>query len=407
MQAGMPLKRPAPAEMPLRVSVLGATGSVGGSTIDLIRREPGRYQVEALTANGNAAALAQHARALDARFAAVADPASYRELKDALAGSRVEAAAGPAAIAEAASRSADWVMAAISGASGLEPTLAAVKQGKTVALANKECLVCAGTLFMRQAALSGATILPADSEHNAIFQAIEAGQRSDVRQIIITASGGPFRTFTKDALRTVTREQALKHPNWSMGPKITIDSATMMNKGLELIEAHHLFDAPASELGVLVHPQSIIHGLVEFHDGSIIAALGVPDMRGPIAHCLAWPDRIEGAIERLDLARIGSLTFEAPDTDRFPALGLALEAMETGEGAPTVLNAANEVAVAEFLADRLDFLGIPSLVAASLEAASRRGLLKEPATIEDALALDRAARALARELLREIAAKAS
>lgn len=407
MQAGMPLKRPAPAEMPLRVSVLGATGSVGGSTIDLIKRQPERYQVEALTANGNAAALAQHARALDARFAAVADPACYRELKEALAGSGVEAAAGPGAIAEAAARSADWVMAAISGASGLEPTLAAVKQGKTVALANKECLVCAGTLFMRQAALSGATILPADSEHNAIFQAIEAGRRSDVRQIIITASGGPFRTFSKDALRTVTREQALKHPNWSMGPKITIDSATMMNKGLELIEAHHLFDAPASELGVLVHPQSIIHGLVEFHDGSIIAALGVPDMRGPIAHCLAWPERIEGAIERLDLARIGSLSFEAPDIDRFPALGLALQAMETGEGAPTVLNAANEVAVAEFLGDRLDFLGIPSLVAASLEAASRRGLLKEPATIEDALALDRAGRALARELLREIAAKAS
>ena len=401
MQVGMPLTRPEPASVraPLRVSVLGATGSIGTSTIDLLKRSPSRYAVEALCANGNAEALARHARELGARFVAVAEPSKYRELKDALAGSGIEAGAGPSAIAEAAVRPSDWVMAAISGASGLEPTLAAVKEGKTVALANKECLVCAGALFMGQAALSGATVLPADSEHNAVFQAMATGERADVRQIVITASGGPFRTFSKEALQSVTREQALKHPNWSMGPKITIDSATMMNKGLELIEAHHLFQASADELGVLVHPQSIIHGLVEFRDGSMMAALAVPDMRGPIAHCLAWPDRIDDAVARLDLARLGSLTFEAPDLERFPALGLAIQAMRTGEGAPTVLNAANEVAVAEFLSLRISFLGIARLVEATLEAAARRGLLREPQSVEAALDLDAAARALARELL--------
>lgn len=401
MQAGMPLIRsePAPSRGPLRVSVLGATGSIGASTIDLLKRAPSRYAVEALCANGNAETLAQHARELGARFAAVAEPSKYKELKDALAGSGIEAGAGPSAIAEAAVRPSDWVMAAISGASGLEPTLAAVKAGKTVALANKECLVCAGSLFMRQAALSGATVLPADSEHNAVFQAMATGERADVRQIVITASGGPFRTFTREALQSVTREQALKHPNWSMGPKITIDSATMMNKGLELIEAHHLFQASADELGVLVHPQSIIHGLVEFRDGSMMAAMAVPDMRGPIAHCLAWPDRLDDAVARLDLARLGSLTFEAPDLERFPALGLAIRAMRTGEGAPTVLNAANEVAVAEFLALKLNFLGIARLVEATLEAAASRGLLREPQSVEAALDLDAAARALARELL--------
>lgn len=401
MQPAMPLIRPESSRdvRPLRVSVLGATGSIGASTIDLLRRAPARYDVEALCANGNAAALARHARDLGAKFAAVAEPSKYQELKEALAGSGIEAGAGPAAIAEAAVRPSDWVMAAISGASGLEPTLAAVKQGKTVALANKECLVCAGTLFMRQAAASGARVLPADSEHNAIFQAIAAGERKHVRRIVITASGGPFRQSSKEDLASVTREQALKHPNWSMGPKITIDSATMMNKGLELIEAHHLFQASADELGVLVHPQSIVHGLVEFLDGSVMAAMAVPDMRGPIAHCLGWPDRIDDAVAPLDLARIGTLSFEPPDLDRFPALGLAIEAMRTGAGAPTVLNAANEVAVAEFLDLRLSFLGIPRLVEATLDAAAKRGLLHEPQTVEAAIALDAAARELARELL--------
>ncbi|MCC7347821.1 MAG: 1-deoxy-D-xylulose-5-phosphate reductoisomerase [Variibacter sp.] len=403
----MPKVRPQADSRPLRVSILGATGSIGASTIDLLARFPDRYEVEALCANGNVAALAAHARSLRARFAAVADAARYDELKAALAGSGIEAGAGPAAIKEAAMRPADWVMAAISGASGLEPTLAALKQGKTVALANKECMVCAGALFMRQAAASNATVLPVDSEHNAIFQAMGSGARTDVRRVILTASGGPFRTASKEALRSVTREQALKHPNWSMGQKITIDSATLMNKGLELIEAHHLFGTPPSELEVLVHPQSVIHGLVEFRDGSVIAALAMPDMRVPIAHCLAWPDRLDGPCEPLDLAKVATLSFEAPDLDRFPALALARQAMETGRGAPTVLNAANEVAVAEFLAGRISFLGIAALVAATLEAAERDGLLQEPATVEHALELDRAGRAHARALLPEIAAKRS
>jgi 1-deoxy-D-xylulose-5-phosphate reductoisomerase len=409
MQARKPLARPKAdaAAGPLRVSILGATGSVGASTIDLLARQPDRYDIEAVCANGNAVALAQHARKLGARFAAVADPDRYSELKDALSGSGIEAAAGPSAVKEAATRPADWVMAAISGASGLEPTLAALKQGKTVALANKECMVCAGALFMRQAAASGATVLPVDSEHNAIFQAMGSGARSDVRRVILTASGGPFRTTSKEALRSVTREQALRHPNWSMGQKITIDSATLMNKGLELIEAHHLFGTPPSELEVLVHPQSVIHGLVEFRDGSVIAALAVPDMRVPIAHCLAWPERIDGPVEKLDLAKIGKLTFEEADMDRFPALRLARQAMETGRGAPTVLNAANEVAVAEFLAGKIAFMGIPALVAATMEAADRSGLMREPATVEHALEIDRESRALAASLLPEIAAKAS
>jgi 1-deoxy-D-xylulose-5-phosphate reductoisomerase len=388
---------------PRRVSILGATGSIGASTVDLLRR--GEYEVEALTANSNAAALAQLARDLNARFAAVADPSHYQALKDALAGSGIEAGAGPAAVVEAATRPADWVMAAISGASGLAPTLAAVAQGRTVALANKECLVCAGSLFMRAAAAAGVTLLPVDSEHNAVFQALAAGGRDDVRRVILTASGGPFRTWSKEALRHVTLEQALKHPNWSMGQKITIDSATMMNKGLEVIEAHHLFQVPASEIEVLVHPQSVVHGLVEFCDGSMIAAMAAPDMRVPIAHCLAWPERLDGPAPRLDLAKVATLTFEEPDDERFPALALARRALAMGQGAPTLLNAANEIAVAEFLDRRIAFLGIPALVEATLEQGARRGLVEEPQSLDDALSIDHDGRALARTLLPEIAAK--
>jgi 1-deoxy-D-xylulose-5-phosphate reductoisomerase len=388
---------------PRRVSILGATGSIGASTVDLLRR--GEYEVEALTANSNAAALAQLARDLNARFAAVADPSHYQALKDALAGSGIEAGAGPAAVVEAATRPADWVMAAISGASGLAPTLAAVAQGRTVALANKECLVCAGSLFMRAAAAAGVTLLPVDSEHNAVFQALAAGGRDDLRRVILTASGGPFRTWSKEALRHVTLEQALKHPNWSMGQKITIDSATMMNKGLEVIEAHHLFQVPASEIEVLVHPQSVVHGLVEFCDGSMIAAMAAPDMRVPIAHCLAWPERLDGPAPRLDLAKVATLTFEEPDDERFPALALARRALAMGQGAPTLLNAANEIAVAEFLDRRIAFLGIPALVEATLEQGARRGLVEEPQSLDDALSIDHDGRALARTLLPEIAAK--
>jgi 1-deoxy-D-xylulose-5-phosphate reductoisomerase len=389
------------------ISILGATGSIGASTLDLIKREPHRYRVEAITARRNAAALAKIAREVGARFAVVADAAAYSELKEALAGSRIEAAAGEDALVEAAKRPADWVMAAISGSVGLKPTLAAIERGATVALANKECLVCAGSLFMRRAANTGATVLPVDSEHNAVFQALGSGSRADVRRAILTASGGPFRTWSAEAIKAATPEQALRHPNWSMGPKVTIDSATLMNKGLEIIEAHHLFSLNSDEIDVLVHPQSVVHGLVEFRDGSVVAQLGSPDMRIPIAHCLAWPGRIDGPAKRLDLAALRELTFEDPDLARFPALALARRALEAGGAAPTVLNAADEVAVGEFIAGRISFPAIAALVEATLDLAAKRGLLGEPAGIDAALAVDHIARRLARDLLPEIAVKAS
>jgi 1-deoxy-D-xylulose-5-phosphate reductoisomerase len=298
-------------------------------------------------------------------------------------------------------------MAAISGSAGLKPTLAAIERGATVALANKECLVCAGSLFMRRASSTGATVLPVDSEHNAVFQALGAGHRADVRRAILTASGGPFRTWSIEEIRAATPEQALRHPNWSMGPKVTIDSATLMNKGLEIIEAHHLFALKSEEIDVLVHPQSVIHGLVEFRDGSVVAQLGSPDMRIPIAHCLAWPRRIDGPAARLDLAALQKLTFEAPDLERFPALALARQALETGGAATTVLNAADEIAVPAFLSGQISFLAIAALVEATLDMAAGRGLLAEPANIDAALAVDHIARSLARDLLPEIAVKAS
>ena len=389
------------------ITILGATGSIGASTIDLIKRAPERYRVESISARRNAAALGKIAREVGARHAVVADPAAYRDLKDALFGSRTEAAAGEDALIDAAQRPADWVMAAISGSVGLKPTLAAIERGATVALANKECLVCAGNLFMRRAAATGATVLPVDSEHNAVFQALGAGNRADVRRAILTASGGPFRTWSMEAIKAATPEQALRHPNWSMGPKVTIDSATLMNKGLEIIEAHHLFSLKSSEIDVLVHPQSVVHGLVEFRDGSVVAQLGSPDMRIPIAHCLAWPRRIDGPAARLDLAGLQQLTFEAPDLDRFPALALARRALETGGAATTVLNAADEVAVGEFIAGKIPFPAIAALVEATLDMAAGRGLLAEPAGIDAALAIDHIARSLARDLLPEIAVKAS
>jgi 1-deoxy-D-xylulose-5-phosphate reductoisomerase len=389
------------------ITILGATGSIGASTLDLIKRAPERYRVESISARRNAAGLGKIAREVGARHAVVADPAAYRDLKDALSGSRTEAAAGEDALVEAAQRPADWVMAAISGAAGLKPTLAAIERGATVALANKECLVCAGNLFMRRAASTGAMVLPVDSEHNAVFQALAAGNRADVRRAILTASGGPFRTWSMEAIKAATPEQALRHPNWSMGPKVTIDSATLMNKGLEIIEAHHLFSLKSSEIDVLVHPQSVVHGLVEFRDGSVVAQLGSPDMRIPIAHCLAWPTRIDGPAARLDLAALQKLTFEEPDLKRFPALALARRALETGGGAPTVLNAADEVAVGEFIAGRIAFPAIVALVDATLDVAAGRGLFAEPAGIDAALAVDHIARSLARDLLPEIAVKAS
>ena len=389
------------------VTLLGATGSIGASTIDLIKHRPERFRVEAVTANRNVVGLARLAREVGARFAAVADGNAYRELKIALAGSGIEVGSGEAALIEAAERPAHLVMAAISGAIGLKPTLAAVARGATIALANKECLVCAGGMFMRAAVNAGARVLPVDSEHNAVFQALSAGRREDVRRVILTASGGPFRTWSTEAMRVATPEQALQHPNWSMGNKISIDSATLMNKGLELIEAHHLFALKPAELDVLVHPQSIVHGLVEYRDGSVVAQLGAPDMRTPIAHCLAWPDRIDGLAPRLDLAQIANLSFEMPDLTRFPALELARKALEAGGAAPTILNAANEVAVAAFVSKQLGFTAIAALVEATLDAAGRRGVINEPQNVDEALAVDHMARSLAHDLLPEIAAKAS
>jgi len=404
---GVVVSKVEPAVDVRSITILGATGSIGASTVDLIKREPARYRVESISARRNAIALGKIAREVGARHAVVSDPAAYADLKNALSGSRIEAAAGEEALIESALRPADWVMASISGSVGLKPTMAAIERGATVALANKECLVCAGGLFMRRAASTGATVLPVDSEHNAVFQALGSGHRADVRRAILTASGGPFRTWSKEAIKAATPEQALRHPNWSMGPKVTIDSATLMNKGLELIEAHHLFALRPDEIDVLVHPQSVVHGLVEFRDGSVVAQLGSPDMRIPIAHCLAWPRRIDGPAVRLDLAKVRELTFEAPDLDRFPALALARRAMESGGAAPTVLNAADEVAVAEFLAGRIGFTAIAALVEATLDAAARRDLLAEPASIDAAMAVDHIARSLAKDLLPEIAAKAS
>ena len=389
------------------VTVLGATGSIGDSTMDLIRRGRDRYRVEAITANSNVAALAKLAREFDVKFAAVADAAKLGELRDALAGTSIECGAGESAVIEAAARPADWIMAAVSGAAGLKPALAAVDRGTTIALANKECLVCAGDIFMRRAAAAGASVLPADSEHNALFQALSSGNREELTRVIITASGGPFRTWAKADIENATLEQALKHPNWSMGQKITIDSASMMNKGLEVIEASYLFALTPDEIDVLVHPQSIIHGMVEFSDRSVVAQLGAPDMRTPIAHCLGWPDRIAGPAAPLDLAKIGQLTFEAPDFDRFPALRLAYDALRTGRGATTVYNAANEIAVAAFAGKQIRFGAIARLVEATLERWIRGGNLAPMETADDAISVDHNARNLAKSLLPQIAAKAS
>jgi 1-deoxy-D-xylulose-5-phosphate reductoisomerase len=408
MPMSEPRVPPASTDGVRSITILGATGSIGASTIDLIKREPERYAIEAVSAKTNAGALAALAREINARFAVVGDPAAYLELKAALAGTGIAAGAGETALIEAAQRPAQWVIGAITGAAGLKPTLAAAERGAIVALANKECLVCAGGLFMRRAAACGATVLPVDSEHNALFQAMAAGRRADVRRVILTASGGPFRTKSAAEIKAATPEQALRHPNWSMGPKVTIDSATLMNKGLEVIEAYHLFALRTDEIDVLVHPQSIVHGLVEFRDGSLIAQLGSPDMRIPIAHCLTWPNqRLAGPAARLDLAKVASLTFEEPDLIRFPALGLARRALEAGGGAPTVLNAANEVAVAEFLASRLGFSGIATLVEATLEAAVGQNLTREPASLDEAMAIDHNSRLLSHRLLPEIAAKVS
>lgn len=392
--------------MVTRVSILGATGSIGASTLELLRAGDGRFQVAALAARRDVHKLAVLAREFRAELVVVADPECYGALKEALAGTGIEAAAGQEGLIAAAEAPADIVVAGIMGAAGLEPTLASIQPGRRIAVANKESLVCAGRLFMRKAEAANAIVLPVDSEHNAAFQALRAGPREAVVRITLTASGGPFRTMPKERLARVTPAEALRHPTWSMGAKISIDSATLMNKGLELIEAHHLFGLPSERLGVLVHPQSIVHALVTYRDGAVVAGLSVPDMRVPIAHCLGWPERIGWEAPRLDLAAFGSLSFEEADLARFPALSLAREALEAGGAAPTVLNAANEVAVEAFLERRIGFMGIPALVERVLARAELQGIA-EPATVNDALAVDHTARMVASNLLLEFAVKAS
>lgn len=381
-----------------RISVLGATGSIGASTLDLIRRQPGQWRVVALTANGNAADLAKLAREFSAEIAVVADEAALPALRAALAGTAIAAAGGEAALVEAAARPADLTVAAIVGCAGLAPTMAAIEQGRTVALANKEALVAAGEVMTAAVARSGATLLPTDSEHNAIFQCLAGNSYDHVRSIILTASGGPFRDWTLEQLHDATPAQAIKHPNWSMGAKISVDSATMFNKGLELIEAHHLFPVGLDKLRIIVHPQSVIHSMVEYRDGSTLAQLGPSDMRVPIASCLAWPARMDTPLAPLDLAAIGELTFRPPDEERFPATRLCRAAAEAGGAAPAVLNAANEVAVSAFLDGKLPFTRIAVLV----EQVLARYIPPAPASLADVMAVDAAARAEARGFLEMI-----
>ena len=378
---------------PRRVSILGSTGSVGRSTVDLLVRNRGEFTVEALTANRNAALLAEQARQLDARFAAIADPAEYESLKAALSGSGIAAACGTQALVEAAERPADWVMAGIVGAAGLASTLAAVRCGRIVAFANKEVLVCAGNLFMQEVSASGATLLPVDSEHNAIWQCFDFERVEHIEKITLTCSGGPFRERGVEDMRDVSVAEAVAHPTWNMGAKISIDSATLMNKGLEIIEAHHLFKLPSERIDVVIHPQSVIHGLVTYHDGSVLAHMGTPDMRTPIAYALGWPGRTAAPMQRLDLAAVGRLTFEPPDAERFPALRLARAALVQGGGSPTVLNAANETAVHAFIDGRLGFLDIAATVEDTLDALPVGAL----AALDDVYELDREARAVAAE----------
>jgi 1-deoxy-D-xylulose-5-phosphate reductoisomerase len=369
-------------------TILGATGSVGRSTLDLIGRNRDRFQVLALTAGRDVAGLAELARTFRPERAVIADDSLLGALREALSGTGIEASAGPEAIEEAAASGADLTMAAIVGTAGLRPVMRALEGGNTVALANKEALVSAGALMMQAAAASGAQMLPVDSEHNAIFQCFDRARPDSVRRIIVTASGGPFRTWPIERMRAATPAQAVAHPNWSMGAKISVDSATLMNKGLELIEAFHLFPVSAEALEVVVHPQSVIHSLVEYVDGSVLAQLGAPDMRVPIAHCLAWPERMETPCERLDLVAIGALDFEAPDLQRFPALALARQALADGGAKPAILNAANEIGVAAFLEGRIGFLDIAALVGEVLSGYSPAA----PSSIDEVLEIDREAR---------------
>ncbi len=378
------------------ISILGATGSVGASTLDLIRRNRGDWRVVALTANCQAADLARLAREFGAEVAVVGDESCLAELREGLEGSRTEAAAGARALVEAAARPVDLTVAAIVGCAGLAPTMAAIEQGGTIALANKEALVSAGEVMTAAVARHGATLLPVDSEHNAIFQCLAKNSLDEVRSLTLTASGGPFRTWSAEKIAAATPAQAVAHPNWDMGAKISVDSATMFNKGLELIEAHHLFPVGLEKIRILVHPQSVVHSMVEYRDGSTLAQLGPADMRVPIASCLAWPRRMETPMPPLDLAAIGSLDFEAPDEQRFPATRIAREAAQAGGAAPAVLNAVNEVAVAAFLGGHLAFTDIAVMVERVLSTGNQP---PPPRSLDEVLAVDAAARARAGEML--------
>lgn len=391
---------PDPADgVPRTLVILGATGSIGRSTAQILELHPDRFRVAAVAGGRDAEALARTAVALDAAFAALADASRYVELKAALAGTGIECAAGPEAVAEAARRPCDLVIGAIAGTAGMMPTFAAIEAGRLIALANKETLVCAGDAVMAAVARHGARLLPLDSEHNAIFQALGDTDWTTIERMTLTASGGPFRNWSAEQIAAATLDQALAHPNWSMGPKVTIDSAGLINKGLELIEAHYLFGVAAERLDVVVHPQSVVHGLVSFADGSVTAGLALPDMRVPIAHCLTYPDRIESGARKLDLAVVGTLTFDKPDLDRFPGLRVAMDALREGRGLPTVFNAANEIAVDGFVARRIGFSDIARIVEQVCDAALADGTASTPAGIADALAVDHVARERATALL--------
>lgn len=387
--------QPAKQTRPTRLTILGATGSIGTTALRLLDHTPERFRLEAITAQDNVQKLAEQALRYRPRCAVIGNPDHHAALKTALAGSGIEVASGAAAVAEAAARPADTVLSAIVGAAGLQPTLSAIRQGVRVALANKETLVCAGELVLHEVAQHGAELLPVDSEHSAIHQVFDFAHPETVESIILTASGGPFRAWTAEDMRHVTPEQALNHPNWSMGAKITIDSATMMNKGLELIEAYHLFPVRAEQISVLVHPESIIHSMVRYHDGSTLAQMGEPDMTTPIAYALSHPQRMTSPIAPLDLIRLGKLSFEAPDERRFPALRLAREALQSGASAPIILNAANEIAVQAFLERKISFPDIAHTVDKMLQTLPPQDVT----SLADVVAIDSMTRAKTLEIL--------
>lgn len=399
-EARSPAIRDQNANQPMRLSVLGATGSVGQSTLDVVSAAPSNtFSIVSLTANENVEALAQAAQTHGAEIAVVANPDRYAELREALAGTDIAVAAGPTGLDEAASREVDCVMAAIVGAAGLRPALTAARHADRLAIANKECLVISGELFLAEANRAETEIIPVDSEHAAVFQVIAERDLATISRILLTASGGPFRDWSIDRVKTATREDALKHPNWSMGAKISIDSATMMNKGLELIEAHYLFGLDCDKFDAIIHHQSIVHCLVEFCDGSVVAQMATPDMRTPIAQSLFWPTRVDHVAQSFDFTSLSQLTFQPMDHAKFPAFGLACAAMRRGGAAPAVLNGANEAAVEAFLANRIHFLDIATTVAKTMDRAEQRGLFEPCNEIEAALAVDEAARQLARDVM--------